>query len=278
MFGNALHTQLNKSLALMGAVSLFAGASAAQATTYDVSARFFDGGIQGQTLFNGTFDWNGSTLTSFSGGLTQSMWAWNETFTLTNPTPPASAQPLTAQTYINKKSGWTVADLQAAGGGQAPVLNLTYQLGSVTAPDADGDVLASVFLVNSTNVYTGGGYLTNGPMKYGSMMDGYTPNLNAFFTLAFNAADPTNTATAMGKIVYGDCTAYGLMGPMLTGNMCMTGLDSNGVDSGGVFGSMGGYPTNLTIVAAPVPEADTYALLLVGIGITGLLVRRRRSV
>jgi hypothetical protein len=243
-----------KKLTVIGAaVAMLVGASA-QATTYDVSARFFDGGIQGQTLFNGSFDWNGTTLTSFSGGLTQSMWAWNTA----------------TSTYINKKSGIPLATLVASGGGQAPVLNLTYQLGGVTAPDANGDVLATIFLVNSTNVYAGGGYTSNGPMKYGSMM-GETANMNAFFTLAFNAADPTNTLTALNKVVYGDCTAYGLMGPMLTGNMCMTGLNN-----GGVYGSMGGYPTNLTIAA--VPEPETYAMMMAGLGMVGFMARRRRRV
>jgi hypothetical protein len=246
---------MKKLLAIGAALAMFAGAQSAQATTYDVSARFFDGGIQGQTLFNGSFDWNGTTLTGFSGGLTQSMWAWNAA----------------TSTYVNKKSGIPLADLQAAGGGQAPVLNLTYQLGGVTTPDANGDVLATIFLVNSTNVFNGGGYLSNGPMKYGAT-DGNTPNMNAFFTLAFNAADPTNTLTALNKVVYGDCTAYGLMGPMLTGNMCMTGLTN-----GTIHGSMGGYPTNLSITAA-VPEPETYAMMMAGLGMVGFMARRRRKV
>ena len=276
---------MKQSLIAVSMLSVLAAAPAAQAATYDVSARFTDGGIQGQTLFNGSFDWDGTTLTSFSGRLTQSMWAWNESFTQTNPVPPGSPQPLSPQTYINKKSGWSLAQLTATGGGQPPVLNLTWQLGGVTAPDSNGDVLASVFLVNSTDVYRGGGYQSNGPWAYGgkdgmmgagTTIPGEVLNYNAFFTLAFNAANPTNTATAMGKIVYGDCTAYGLMGPMLTGSMCMTGLDSNGVDSGGVFGSMGGYPTNLTITAA-VPEPETYAMFLAGLGLVGVIARRRKA-
>jgi hypothetical protein len=241
--------EIMKKMAVLSAtLAVLAGTQVANAETYTVSARFYDGGIQGQTLFNGSFDWDGTSLTDFSGGLTQSMWAWN---TATN-------------TYVNKKSGISLANLVASGGGQPPVLDLTFQLGSVTAPDANGDVLATVFLVNSTNVYSGGGYLSNGPYKYG-YNDGNTPNQNAFFTLAFNAANPMNTATAMNKIVYGDCTAYGLMGPMLTGNTCMTGL------SGG--GSMGGYPTSLTIAA--VPEPETYATMIAGLGLIGFMVRRR---
>lgn len=246
---SSLMTKVAKPMMLAGALAAFAGAPSAQAETYTVSARFFDGGIQGETLFNGTFNWDGSALTSFSGGLTQSMWAWDAV----------------SNTYKNMKSA-SLADLIANGGGQPPVLNLTYQLGSITAPDANGDVLASVFLKNSTDVFSGGGYLSNGPMKYGAM-DGNTPNMNAFFTLAFHATSPTNTSTALNKIVYGDATPYGLMMPMITGNMAMTGLVGGG--------SMGGYPTHLTIVA--VPEPESYVMLMAGLGLLGLMVRRRKA-
>jgi len=34
---------------------------------------------------------------------------------------------------------------------------------------------------------------------------------------------------------------------------------------------------NLTINAAPVPEAETYAMMLAGLGLLGLAARRRKS-
>ena len=47
---------MKQSLIAVSMLSVLAAAPAAQAATYDVSARFTDGGIQGQTLFNGSFD------------------------------------------------------------------------------------------------------------------------------------------------------------------------------------------------------------------------------
>ncbi|MDT8998264.1 PEP-CTERM sorting domain-containing protein [Paucibacter sp. APW11] len=51
--------------------------------------------------------------------------------------------------------------------------------------------------------------------------------------------------------------------------------------SGGSFASVIGQPQNelkLSFVATPVPEPQTYALLLAGLGVVGALARRRREV
>lgn len=214
--------------------------SGVQATTFTVSARFADGGIQQQTLFNGWFDWDGELVTNFQGNLTEALWAWN------------------GNSY--QESG-TFESL--APNGQAPVLSLTYQLGPQSLPDADGDVSVSVFLLNDTNVFSGGGYATGDALKYG-FLDGNTPNQNAYFTLAFNAADPVNTVTAVHKLVYADATPHGLMGPLLTGGVVMTGHADTGV---GYFGSLGGVPIELSI-SAPVPLPG--AVWLFGVGLLGL--------
>ena len=225
---------------------LLANISTGQATTYNISAIFSDGGIQGKTLFNGQYDWNGSAVSNFSGQLTQAMWGWDET-----------------------KDRYVPGSDVNGNVGAPPVLNLTYQLDGVSAPDADGDVTTSVFLLNNTNVFDGGGYATGDAWKYG-LTDGNTPNENAYFTLAFNAADPTNTLTASDKIVYGDATPYGLMGPLETGFLAMTGHSV-----GGFGGSMGGYPVVLSIAPAAVPVPA--AVWLFGTAIAGLLgVSRKR--
>lgn len=258
----SLAVSRTKSVALVGALSTFVFASSAQAETYSISARFIDGGIQHETLFNGTFSWESGMLNSFSGQLTQSMWAWNAS---------------TGQ-YVTGMGGNTVASLQGTGpgGGLPPVLNLTYQLGGVTAPDVNGDVLATVFLVNSTNVFSGGGFNlaaadANGWLKYGNTgvaADGNTANQNAFFTLAFKASDPTDVATSLGKIGYGDCTPRGLMAPMMTGNVCMSGYSGGGA-------MMAASPTSLMVTA--VPEPETYAMLMAGLGFVGVIARRRKA-
>ncbi len=220
----------------------------AEASVYNVSARFSDGGVQGETLFNGQFDWDGSNLSNFSGSLTQAMWAWDEL-----------------------KGEYASGSDSAGNIGAPPVLNLMYQLDAISAPDADGDITASLFLLNDTNVFMNGGYTTGHSMKYG-FFDGNSPNENAYFTLVFNAADPANTTTALDKIVYGDATPFGLMGPLLTGPLAMTG-HSNTI--AGTYGSMGGMPTDLNISAVPVPTA----VWLFGTAIAGLLgVSRKRNI
>ena len=65
--------KLAAALVMAGSVSM------AQAALYNVSANFFDGGIQGQTQFTGSFDWDGNTgtVSNFTGLLSESMWAWD---------------------------------------------------------------------------------------------------------------------------------------------------------------------------------------------------------
>jgi hypothetical protein len=149
-------------------------------------------------------------------------------------------------------------------------LNLIYQLAS---GNAAGIASASVFLNNTNppNVFQGGGYATGASMKYG-YLDGNTPNQNAYFTLAINTTNPANTASVVTNMVYGDCTPGGLMGPLLTGPMCMTGHQGGG--------SMGGAPTSLVITqattAVPLP-AGAIALFGIALAIVGLVVNGKKT-
>lgn len=270
MFGNALHAPLNKSLVLIGALSLFAGASVAQAATYDVSARFTDGGIQGETLFNGSFDWDGATVSNFQGLLSTSMWAWDGS---------------TSNNFKNKKNGLMDAQyLDLANNcpgdvctgyaaGEPAWLNLGYQL----ATSVSGDyVTVTTFRVNSTDVVAGGGYNVVGntnafgydSTKLPAEQDQALRNNNAFFTLVFDKNNPADTTMTWDDMVYADMTRFGMMMPMVTGWMGMTAL------AGG--GSMGGLPASLSITAA-VPEPETYAMFLAGLGLVGVIARRRKA-
>lgn len=263
-----------KKLTVIGAaVAMLVGAPA-QAATYDVSARFFDGGIQGQTLFNGSFDWDGTTVSNFEGLLSTSMWAWDTA----------------SSNFKNKKGGFMDAQyLDLANNcpgdvctgyaqGESPWLNLSYQLASSVSGDY---VTVTTFRANSTDVVAGGGYDVwgtdattdpNNAYAYGQS-DQDARNNNAFFTLVFDKNDPTNTSLTFNQIVYADETRFGMMGPMVTGWLGMTAHQNYGAG----VGSMGGYPTNLTITAA-VPEPETYAMMMAGLGMVGFMARRRRRV
>lgn len=222
--------KLIKLAAAIGTVSLLTGTQVAQAALYNVTGIFNEPQtMSGNTTFTGTFDWDAttSTLSGLQGTMNATM-------------------------YPNANMG------------AVPDYSLTNQL-AFSYDAITGDVLATVFKENSTDVFVNGGYATGGTMKLGAMngIDGFTPNENVYFTLAFNA----NTMTGnVDQMVYGDCAPTGLMGPMMTGDMCMTGHLAGG--------TMGGVPLSLEISAVPVPAA----VWLFGSGLLGLIgIARRRK-
>jgi hypothetical protein len=139
-----------------------------------------------------------------------------------------------------------------------PSYTLTNQF-DFTYNAMTGDVVASVFIIDSTDVFYGGGYNTGDTLKLGALggADGFTPNENVYFTLAFNA----NTMLGnVDQMVYGDCSPTGLMG-----DTCMTGHI--------LRGTMGATPLSLDITAVPVPAA----VWLFGSGLLGMVGVARRK-
>jgi len=255
-----LKTKLAASILLASSVSM------AQATTYSVASVFGDGGMQSQTTFDGTFDWDGSSVTNFNGLLSQAMWGWNSARSGgvfdSNGTAALGMQSL-GTGMMGTTAGVDYANkVYAKPGGyaddEAPLLELTHQLASVTA---GGVVTTSVFLnANDTNVYTndgtvagGGNYDIGNDEPFGDLvgnMGNTNQNFNAYFTLVFDEMNPMDTSVTFGEMVYGDCTALGLMSNMLVGDLCMTAHQFGG--------SMGGSPASLAISevsAVPVPAA-----------------------
>jgi len=147
--------------------------------------------------------------------------------------------------------------------GNTAFRQLGYQLSSVF--DASlGGLLVTSFFQNSTDVFLGGGFATGGKTTYG--------NQNAYATIFVNIADPTAglTFAQTSKLAYGDCTPGSLMGR----STCMTGYVGTAADlSGGTM--QGTYPITQTITAA-VPEPETYAMMMAGLGMVGFMARRRR--
>jgi hypothetical protein len=255
---------MNRKTRLAAAIALACSASLAQATTYNVSANFFDGGVQGQTLFNGSFDWNGSAVTNFQGLLSASMWAWDvtkQTFT-TGLNGTGMLMPTQYLDLANNCSGGTCTGYAQ---NESPWYNLSNQLASSVNGN---NVTVSTFKLNSTDVVMGGGYDVSGNVMAFGAMNQANRNNNAFFTLVFDKNNPTNTSLTFDQMIYGDMTRFGMMGPMVTGWMGMTGI------AGG--GSMGGSPVSLSITAA-VPEPETYAMMMAGLGLVGFMSRRRKA-
>ena len=115
--------------------------------------------------------------------------------------------------------------------------SLTYQvaMASVTI----GDEIATIFAVNSTSVFSQGGY-------------GYN----------------------QGQTIYGNYNAYAIeftAGGLMGGSTYMTG---HGTQGNG--GTMGGYPISETSSPA-VPEPEEYGMMLLGFGLVGISLNANRG-
>ena len=214
---------------LVASILMIVNISFAQASvvSYNVSGIFFEPQTQPiDTTFNGSFDWDGTSVSNLHGTMNSAMWKTDDI----NPNPDL---------YI------------------FPLMHLNYQL----AQSVDGDIVtASVFLENSTDIFMFGGYTTGDTTKYGAFngeLDGGVANENAYFSFAF---DKTTMTGMVDSIVYGDCTAGGLMG-----QSCMTGHNLPG------GGTMAAYPLSLSISEVsqvPVPAA----VWLFGTALVGLIL------
>ncbi len=239
---------MDKILKSIFAISIFmiANISTAQATvvSYNVTGILFEPQTQPtNTTFNGNFEWDGTAVSNLHGTMNSAMWETDDI----NPNPDLFIFPL---------------------------MHLNYQL----AQSVDGDIVtATVFLKNTTDVFMYGGYSTGDSLKYGTSFgpnfeDGNTPNKNAYFSFSF---DKTTMTGILDDMVYGDCTAGGLMG-----QICMTGHSPATNSFGDLVqsGTMAGAPESLTISevsAVPVPAA----VWLFGTALAGMIgVSRKRIV
>lgn len=231
---------LKKTALTLSTLSLFAGMPLAQAheVTYNVTQTY------NQVAYNNSHPtWD----TIFNGSFVYD----EDTMTVSNLTG----------SLTQAMTGNTVSRL------------LNYQLSSVYDA-ALGGYLVTSFLQNTTDTFknSGGvagvtGWATGGTQTYG--------NQNAYATIFVNTANPLAALTQdqTNKLAYADCTTGSLMGGM---SVCMTGWTkiTNGIaGAGGMM--QGTYPITQTITAA-VPEPETYALLLAGLGILVTVARRRQ--
>lgn len=259
MSGGLRKTGIRNSLMLMGALATLAGMPSAQASsiTYNVTQTYNQAVYNvshpdWDTVFTGTFVWDDvtHTVSGLSGKLSQAMDG--------APTPGAS--------------NW---------------IDLTHQL-SVVADGTDG-LLVTVFKNNATGTFltTGGpfsgaidsnGHTFGGNGKMGPVYTNGTQN--AFASIYVPLMDPTAalTQTQIDKLAYGDCTPAALMPRNGSGTKCMAGwvaFDSlgNRIPGGTMQGT---FPITQTITAA-VPEPETYALMMAGLGLMGFVARRRKA-
>lgn len=235
---------------LILAVSLLAafGASAHEAT-YNITTTWYEPQTQPRnTIFEGSFvyDEHSKTVTELKGLLSESM----------------------TRLDANNTMVW---------------LPLNYQLQSWY--DASlGGTFAAVFKNNSTATFMGDVWKPDDALAVGSVYAGFpvkSANAGNAYALIFVPDEPTMALTQaqIDHLAYADCTPTSPMGMMMGGGMmgavCMTGIAESVY---GMAGTMDGYPLSQTITLAPaVPEPGTYAMLLAGIGLMGLKLRRRQA-
>jgi hypothetical protein len=245
MPGIKFQTNSGKSLLAVGVISLLAGVQPAHAavTTYKVTETF------NQVVYNNS---NPTWDTTFTGSFVFD----SDSQTVSNLTGSLS-QAMTGNTSFRQ---------------------LAYQLSSVY--DASlGGFLVSSFLLNNTDTFSNSGGVANSVGFATGGTKEIVGNQNAYVTIFVNATNPlaAPSQAQIDELAYGDCTPGSLMGMGSGAKTCMTGWVkyTNGVAGAG--GTMQGtFPITQTITAA-VPEPETYALMLAGLGLLGFMAGRRRE-
>ncbi|KAB2924487.1 MAG: PEP-CTERM sorting domain-containing protein [Dechloromonas sp.] len=222
----------------------FAPLAHASTTTYEVLTTWFEPDTQpNDSIFKGTFDYDSAThtVTNLKGILSESMTG-------------------NGVGYPNDAMTW---------------LTLDHQL--VSWYDASlGGTFAATFKNSNTKTFWtglgGDGWSPQAGVEAGGVYYGFpraTNNPGNAYALIFIPNDPLAALTQaqINKLAYADCAPGGMMGAV-----CMTGTSVAGY---GAIGTMSGYPVSQTITAA-VPEPESYAMFMAGLGILGAIARRRR--
>jgi len=273
---------MKKMLGIAGAIAMTGAAAVAQAGvgTYNVITTWYEPDTRPKdSIFIGSFTYDGVSrqVTDLAGILSESM---------TGDWPAPGSPPLYDMT----------------------LLDLTYQMndwvasysGPTNAPpstnwhdDTLGGTFATVFLKNTTNTYSTlfggdgwspqaganvGGVYHDFPSPYGSSIQNayaliYVPDSVSALTPGGSLTLNWNEAAGTGSLglaysSYADCAPGGMMGAT-----CMSSWSTAAY---GTVGTMSGYPLSQTITAA-VPEPETYAMLMAGLGLMGIIARRRRK-
>jgi hypothetical protein len=247
-----------KKILLAGALlAAFAAAPVAHAAVanYNITTTWFEPDTQpNDSIFTGSFSYDSitHTVSNLSGLLTESM------------------------THIH--DGLPMVSLA-----------LNYQL--VSWYDSTlGGTFAATFKNSNTNTFYNGAQdatdfwspqagVDNGGVYFGFPVKASNPG-NAY-ALIFIPDNPLTALTQaqIDKLAYADCVPTAKVGGMnagggMMGAVCMTGTSVAGY---GAIGTMSGYPVSQSITAA-VPEPETYAMMMAGLGLVGFMSRRRRQV
>lgn len=238
---------------LIAALAMLSSIHTAHATvfTYNVKETFFEPDTQpNNTIFIGSFNFDDETKTvsDLQGMLSESMTGGSNG-------------------YPNDSMTW---------------LSLSHQLSAIYNPTLGG-LLVTTFKNPTTSTFTtlagGNGWSPQSGVDNGGIYAGW-PNPaknpgNAYAMIFVNTTNPLAklTQAQLNKLAYADCAAGGMMGAV-----CMTGTTEAGY---GAIGTMSGYPVSQVITLAnipAVPEADTFAMLIAGLGVMSFVARKRNTI
>lgn len=281
---------MKKRLLIAGALALLGGIQIAQAATYNITTTWYEPETQPRdSVFIGSFDYDAAThsVTNLQGLLSESMSgdaiAYN----------PASGPRGT------DNMNWVPLTNQLANGDAAH----TY-----TWHDASlGGTFATVFKnSNSLTFWTGsggdgwspqagvdvGGVYANWPKK----MATFNPQNAYALIFVPDTLSTANTTSNPLALSWDESTGTGSLGLAHTAYADFLNLvGPNGYDAGGMMGAVGmtgtsariygsvgtmsGVPFSqvITLAAAPVPEPESYAMFLAGLGLMSVIARRRKA-
>lgn len=241
---------MKKAILASAMLAMLSGLPAAHASTstYNVTTTWYEPETQPyDSIFIGSFTYDdvSKTVTNLSGVLSESMTGDELTGT-----------PMTWLTLGNQLLSWHDATL---GGTFAGAFKNTDTNTFWTGVDGLGDGWSPQAGVTAGGTYYGWPTARTGIANPG--------NAYALIFIPDNPLAPL-TQAQIDKLAYADCAPGGMMG-----STCMTGTSVAGY---GDIGTMGGIPVSQTITAA-VPEPESYAMFLAGLGLMGAIARRRKT-
>ncbi len=306
-----------KKLALAcSALALF-GASAADAATYNITTTWYEPDTNPRnSIFIGSFDYDAAnhSITNLKGILSESMTgdptkpydptvgpgnaaAGGDSMTWLGLDNTSNAQWGATQSYGGKTYSYDdIRTLQekynitsAAGGLNNQLIPSWYDatLGgtfavtfrNATTSTCYGGTWSPQDCVVVGGVYAGWPKLANNPGNAYALI--FVPdNVSTTGTTSLNWNEATGTGDlGVAYTAYADFVPtvhpggqYDFGGGMM-GAVGMTGTSKLVY---GAYGTMGGVPLSETITAA-VPEPETYAMMMAGLGLVGFMSRRRKS-
>jgi hypothetical protein len=302
------------------ALALF-GASAAQATTYNVTTKWFEPDENPKdSIFIGSFDYNASThtITNLKGILSESMAgsrsspyneavgpgnyaAGGDNMTWLGLNNVSNAQWGATQSYNGKTYTYDeIRVLQekynitsAAGGLNNQLIPSWYD---ATLGGTFAVTFRNTTTLTCTTMYGGDGWSPQSCADVGGVYAGFPKlKLNPGNAYALIFVPDSVGTTGTTSLSWNEATGTGDLGlahaayadfvPTVNptgsydfggGMMGAVGMTGTSAHIYGVVGTMGGYPLSETITAA-VPEPETYAMFLAGLGLMGFIAHRRRK-